>query len=455
MKYINVCNKTHEHATFIALGEMINICYGKTFYENGIKTKKPRPYNIYNINGIQYEFDLSCAAVIFIGIDVNNIDIIISDLFQKIADEDDRLDEEKSVCVQGTDKNIIVRNRYKPLLHAFEFNTRMYGKNDASNTFTWFIYDSLDKSPLYCKDLDVMRDRKHVQHLNLLASINTIIIDGTGIFDLPSGFKSVDYPNLDRYINTREKLCKEELVFSNHGIGLSLFGDPYFHKKHVDYMHKEVHNDIFWLKWDDIYWKKNNNMEVKWYDQLRNGILYKERGCHEKYPKCFITGTSLYEDCYVFDIYQQTVETDNDGKEKDDNENKTTLINYEKPYRVLISPWVVDYYDIFREIVFDRHYKGFKYDFEKAINGKTIMYRTHCGISFNNAIDNHYKNRNDIFKEYLKAFNSGWKNDYDYIRTTYNNHIYEYDKYHSPELSDLIYKDKKRCFGVIIKRNIV
>ena len=185
--------------------------------------------------------------------------------------------------------------------------------------------------------------------------------------------------------------------------------------------------------------KLNKQITENKYEEIEE---YKECDLRQKVnnenPRCFITGIPIYEDCYVVDIYKQTVvkeiniseleEEKNQGSVVVENKNevrkksnrkqkaikstniKTVTIEktvlYDEPIHILLSPYIVHFDNEFDFIV-----PNISFSFNRFTKSDVIVYRTFCPRLAGDVINNLPKDQ--YYKNILLAFNGVFNNTKD------------------------------------------
>jgi hypothetical protein len=161
---------------------------------------------------------------------------------------------------------------------------------------------------------------------------------------------------------------------------------------------------IFMLEWDSAN-IKHIDVNVKLELQLANASLL--HNYIDTDYRCALTNCKIYEDCYIFDIYQQLVTVskplDIPAKKLAKSSVKKvampstnhTLVNYDTPVRFLISPYAMH---------FKRYANGTINWFKNISKSNIIVYRTKCPITREQVIKSLDKPKPYI--DMLLAFNT-------------------------------------------------
>ena len=259
-----------------------------------------------------------------------------------------------------------------------------------------------------------------------MLSLSTIIYDSNNSINLPNNYKSPDMPSIEMYNNViNGKICDKSIIFHPiYGIDIEIASN------YIDTVLSYIRRNryltpvIHWIRWEEVLYFNKLDYKMNWIEQINSGILYKELPAYEKIadrkleikedPRCFITNIPIYEDCYVIDIYEQIIlykvkrsELEEELKNGsvivgNTEEKKSKYINlkkkviYDKPFRLLISPYTLHFYLNYC-------------DFTSITNTKIIFYRTFCPRLAIDVIDN-LPDVSNVYKNVLKAFNGTFKN---------------------------------------------
>jgi hypothetical protein len=290
----------------------------------------------------------------------------------------------------------------------------------------------------------------------------SIIYDANNIFTFEDGHKQLEMPSISSTtMYSKGKLYDKRIRYTlTYNIRYHM---DYLLNKKLDLKFNKKLNPVshdalitpYYIKWTDIN-KYYIRMvcSIPWYDQIKSGMLFtktqpvanvhdssndefeafrtpREIALSNK-PKCFITNTNLYDDCYVLDIYEQTVTTlikkkhakeyKKDTKTQEDTEsysvikevkimesgdvNITAVYKYKTPRYILLSATAFIHYIVHHVKDKDPIYtynRLFDY-LQKMIGCKFILYRTRCPIKCTEIIDT--LDIPELEKEILKAFNT-------------------------------------------------
>ncbi len=136
---------------------------------------------------------------------------------------------------------------------------------------------------------------------NEFESIGAIIVDSDDIFDLPHGYKSIDYPLMtDLRLHKQGRLLKPLWYDPTFGINTYLFKKKY-PSKYLYPLNRygsvcEI-EEIHWVKWENLNLKKYFMSSLS--DDLKNCPNYAKG----ERVYCALTGIEITGDCYIFEIY--------------------------------------------------------------------------------------------------------------------------------------------------------
>lgn len=405
MKYLKA-NSGNDHNRILA-GEMINIMHGANYYIDGVLQDKPKKTNIYTIGTVSYTVYPNMGIVYtMMHIDHN---AILGIMTQMISDAS--LTLMVSSALPGTTRYMSICLEspapYSIIIYVNENISVQTAYSKNTSTFKWFIYTSLTDryAPIYIPNLTKINSlaggKESFRDSLITLSLSSIIYDTSNIFNLAHNTLSIDYPALSSYTKSSH-ICTEPITISLvAGIDLEI-------AKHYTTLSKKTlcvasgAPQIFMLEWDSANIKHidvNVNLEV----QLANASLL--HNYIDTDYRCALTNCKIYDDCYIFDIYQQTISKfenkstkklpmGKSGKNIPTTIEIKTVVKYDKPVRFLISPYAMH---------FKQYTNGTINWFKNISKSDIIVYRTKCPITRELVIKSLDKPRSYI--DMLLAFN--------------------------------------------------
>lgn len=353
---------------------MINIESGmRIFHDGQLVDEKTPGYNTYIIDGIEYDIHPVVGIVVFLdGLDLNQMLTAKFNMNIIARNKHNNIKLTSGVC--GTSQYVLLdyqnNNQDSTIVHGINISKVTKYKSP----FTWVIYDldTLDNSPVNIPEL--VKYSPDIESDTLL-SLSTIIYDPNDFYIVPHGYRSPDYPSVEIMKMYKEGfLCKEKInICSISGVLPSITNS----KTSISSNYGTVLHKIHWLDWDDIDLYENLNSSIEPLDFLSiNKVDTLTKKTNRKW-KCFFSGVDIAEDCYVVDIYKQTI-------------GKKTFI-YDKPQQLLVSPHLFD---------FDK--------LESKLNKicEFILYRTFCPVTMEQLINK--MNIDPLHKKILHAVNAGF-----------------------------------------------
>jgi hypothetical protein len=295
--------------------EVINISFSKKYLnEDGTFVTNPERsgYNIWEINGVEYDTHPITGYIILI-VQPGKLKLLEDKImtkvkiFQSLICMRDIM-ASPNVGKPGTTQYICLENMQRTALGNIDFVLNFQQK--SGSMFNWCI-----TSPEVFNTYPIIGNGEKYPADVLIHSISSIIYDPDKKYGLPDGYKLVDFPSVkDTTLYKENRLITEHIDVSLcHGITLEiakLCGAIPRYKSHPDktkisIIHSVVNRKIHWLKWEEV--KPiilNENFTPIEY--IKKGALDNEDYETENTDnKCFITGIPIYEDCYVFDVYEQ------------------------------------------------------------------------------------------------------------------------------------------------------
>jgi hypothetical protein len=350
------------------LGEIINIMLNTTYYDKGVllNDKKPK-HNTYFINGVKHEISPNIILIAF----TSSIDIDI--MYSTIARSYNEFIA--AVCRKWGST---------PILSAGAGTTEYMAFNSVSDSVnvTCELIDNLNRISkrkdesefmIYVYNGGIPISGLSFGDPNNIYSLSSIVVSLFNEFTLPDGFMGPDYPRCKDY-TLAHKIVDKPINFSIHyGLHVEII-------KHFDnvILYDKVFMTVFGTnKWNTPYlvdwnWLQNTIYTAD-FDELtptkliKGGLLDRPPVDIKEY-RCFLTGCPIFDDCYVFDIYQRNVTT----VSKVNNKQVKTVskIHYDEPKCVLISPYC--YHFNYRELS----------KFFADCESEYIIYRTKCHVKF-------------------------------------------------------------------------
>jgi hypothetical protein len=300
------------------VGEMINITYGMTIYENSkLLENFKKNHNEYVINDVSYNIHPNIGMVFLlsnIDIDITAIVSTFNYMTTAIRNKIDTLNLE--VGSVDNRNNLLIVDSYK---NPYSYISIEYNKvltksiNLLTNKFTWYVFNKE-----YINNLPIIGWNAAESNYNIY-SLSSIIYDGINCFKFKNGYKSPDYPSVrDCYIYDKGFIYDKVIQF-NVDSGPLLEIANYYNKlnKNIRYNNKIKDHNLYYAMWEQLIIYENTNSLVPWYKQIKLGLLdgirdnnktINEYTINNKIYKCFITGIPIYEDCYVFDVVSIIIE---------------------------------------------------------------------------------------------------------------------------------------------------
>jgi hypothetical protein len=312
-------------------GEAINIAYGKNYYVDGkenpyVDLKKP--YTVYTIDSVEYEIHPN-VGIIFILAPISSTPGIKDRIRQKIEQfERDLITKygmvKPPVGIPGTTQYLAIEdvgntgNTGIPNI-VFAPNVRGISHVSQGARFSWNIVG--DVSDLSLKDLPV----RSAERDTLILSLSSIIYDTMDTFTLPDGYLSPDYPSsLETTAYKKDLFISEPIIMTPvHGLVYEIaraFNLEHWknrkEKKIYGHVSFPKSHPLNWIKWDDVKPIVRNDNVLDFVEQIKDALDYDSNLADESDVQdknadhtCFVTGIPLYDDIYVFDVYQQIIET--------------------------------------------------------------------------------------------------------------------------------------------------
>jgi hypothetical protein len=328
--------KDAAQLTLKIAAEACNIAYGITFFDlQGNMLPKPIPgHNKYLIDDVEYDVHPN-YGLIFLDMKSDNFATMARDIAQEIQS-----------CITA-----IRSAGHKPILTSAEGGTTQYFivNSDSNKTrvektiqvvvsaainhetlrqiphgigFTWNIIHGMSEMGGISNGTAASVN----SNLMKLLSLSSIVVDLVGYIDLPDGYKSPDYPYYYDFVSYKKGLLSPNRIIFNPYIGLHLeilkhydltMANPFLkgiaaegpasRAGTIIATQLAADRKIKVVKWEWLTpYSISKNSPIGFVAQIEKG-LFETDPSEDVNPRCFITGAPLFEDIYVFDIYQQTV----------------------------------------------------------------------------------------------------------------------------------------------------
>jgi len=305
MRYLCGNDKSFNYNVTRISKEMINIETNKTYFDkDGAFVPKPKiNHNIYNIKDVEYNMYLNRGVVIVLSDGPMHTSIIktirsLKELYIPNI--------KVKRGVKNTTQYISVTTK-SPMQTEYLYNSQI--KPHFNNTnFTWYIFNKMciHNSPLYVPFLSKPLD----QPMQIL-SLSTIIFDNLNTFNIPDYHLSPDMPLLESYSkHFTQNIYPEKIILHEYyGIHLEI-AKHFICNKYKHNQVRKIYKPIYWIKWENLnlYTILATDGSVPYYEQIKHQAFRPIKPDDEL--KCTMTGIPIYEDCYIFDIYQQCVSAD-------------------------------------------------------------------------------------------------------------------------------------------------
>jgi hypothetical protein len=454
MKYIKA-NPLHNH-TRVIVGEMINIMHGSNYFVNGLLQPKLKKTNIYVIKSVEYTVYPNMGIVYLTGSINITLDMIQTAISSMLIEA--KVANSISVNLINSTQYISISQDVQPC-YSVELciDTHIFNimhKDYTNSSFKWFVYSSLDHgtSPLYIPNLtDITSYKEDLKRFIIPLSLSSIIYDSTNVYNIAHNSILCDYPTIDLYSN-KASICPDIITISLRST-IDLEIAKHFTKLDKKILYYPIESNIYWLQWDNDV----KNVNIK--HIVNSDCNYMPNYISNDY-RCIITNTKIYDDCYIFDIYQQEITEMIHSKDlpaalaagakqqipikkqitKKNTTNMVSItrtINYDKPIRFLVSGYAM-------------HYKLYDHGktnaigwFQNTTNSKVIVYRTKCPVTRESVIKSFDKS--SIYINVLLALNTPAKIISESIITSvYNSRKYTFVRYLS--MSDVLLANAKEIY---------
>lgn len=332
MKYFK-SSGNHSNDIDRIVGELINIVYGTTFYENGEMLNEPKPkHNTYVIDNVEYEVHPN-ISLIFLNTDHSSFREVLCGrigLFEQAVMNKFGM-RDIPTGLPGSTQYLLIEDvrttKNDGRIGYINSDNLIQWNSNLPGGFLHLVYIiSKIGAPLNLP-IPKISAHKFGTEVNLM-SLSTIIYDDSNIFNLPDGDRSPDFPSIEKYNNYQNGKILREIIHWNYYTGLLYdvmhickFDNLLDTKQVIPNAIKD--RTLLWAKWEWLKIYKLTNQVVPWNEQIVKGLLdeededssltdeslievNKQTKNSERY-KCFITGIPIYEDCYAFDVYERTV----------------------------------------------------------------------------------------------------------------------------------------------------
>jgi hypothetical protein len=333
MKYFRTTGNQTKDLERIA-GEMINISLCSTYYEDGILLDNPKlSHNSYLIDSVEYEIHPNCGLVIFRVPDNSYMHTLIEPKFREMMVKlGNKFGMKKAgTGISGTTQYMMIENKTAALGHVDiqivgGAGRRFFENFPASANFIWCIVENDDAS----EHLPVAGySHKNFPQVEKLLSLSSIIYDANDTFNLPDGDRSPDFPSITSYNSYKKGLIFDKKITYSANVGLTveiakIYGianyTKYIENKCYELPLTVVSRPIRYVKWKNIRPHTSFEGALSWIEQINKGSLDEDINCEtdddirlqkksekNEIQRCYITGCPIYEDCYVFDIYERKI----------------------------------------------------------------------------------------------------------------------------------------------------
>lgn len=321
-------------------GEIINISFGRNYFINGRPNPQPdmkTNYNTYIIDSVEYEIHPNVGTVILLCSDTVR-DQVYATIKQRVSDFERLLHathgfKKVSTGTSGTTQYLLLEDAgFSGITNIGFLPINSTHERIPDNTgITWLITN--DVYYLVFPSYSTKYDREKI-----IFSLSAIIYDAKSALRLTDGYFSPDYPDIyDTTSYHMNRIIKDRVhVSANNGLYIEiarLFGvvkPPrkvdstvrIYRQKPENFVPFPDGRVLNWIKWEDVKPLGNEVSVLGTLDLVKRGLLNfdeslkdeseelqksKSKPTTETY-KCFITGIPIYEDTYVFDVYQQILE---------------------------------------------------------------------------------------------------------------------------------------------------
>ena len=324
-------NGPNENNSYEILAkQMVNIENNLNIYKvDGTLNEIPfKKNNIYNYNDVEFEINFNIGVILIYNkveedivreSDSSIYENIIRQLKNKLNDIDEdinniidirhrympfNLNEYRSTnhtIIQNKISNS--RGRNEIYLRGFVLSDYEIKKTIKKHRFVWIIKQLNNHNIKNDWYLLVSEYEKFLSKQYLLKSINTIIFDKIGLFNVDNGLNQINYPLISQYS------CYNKNIFD---ISISV-SDIYNIDYEIASMYmSDITNDInntrtkystITMKELNMYKIKNPNTDIKWYKQLADVEIENIDKSDTEYKDiCFVSRMPLYDKVYLLDV---------------------------------------------------------------------------------------------------------------------------------------------------------
>jgi hypothetical protein len=321
-------------------GEMLNICLGTTYFEDGKLVDSPKiGHNTYNIDSVEYEIHPNYGVLMLAITDVS-FKALLEAKYRELYNALIAKFGPKSVCtgMHGSTQYLLLENKtYTLAISDATFVHNMSFRRNALPTGAKFVWNIVDKGNIsYVLPIPGYSALQYDTY-ERMSSLSAIIYDDINLLTLIDGFRSANYPHITKYSLHKSGLILEKPVSYSFVSGLTLeiaklemeklettklngfsIGGT---KSTKAFAFIDLKRSLSFAKWEELKPFIYSQVEsvLDWSEQINKGLLDEEKTTDEsdeieikknknEQYSCFVTNLPLYEDCYVFDIYSRIVE---------------------------------------------------------------------------------------------------------------------------------------------------
>ena len=286
---------------------MINTMYGKTIYApNGRRLDKMGPnYNTYTINTVEYSIFPNVGQVIILHDKSASLADLIKIKFMSKLGSIQKIFPFLTASSNTAQYTLNINPSVTHVIVHIDTRTKQPRSTSKKQSFEWYLHTNVITSNLYLHEF--------ATNENILMSLGTIIYDACNYFTLSDEYMSPDYPSLNSYTAVATKRVYNKLMMLYKNIDAEIyeitnesFVDVTKNKLgRVNHIFKpNTSHSVFWIRWEDIKpRKKIGNAFIEF--QISACDTLPMAG--DSNPVCFITNSPIYSDCYVIDIYSQSI----------------------------------------------------------------------------------------------------------------------------------------------------
>jgi hypothetical protein len=333
---------------------MINIQYGLRIFVDGVIQEKPRRYNKYTVDGVEYNINLNIGLIFvipdtgFAGDADERILFLLMDRYQNVLGSIHNKPELMTYSVYNTKRDTLLTKKcksdYSLDYNALDLSLPSFRKNHDKRKFKWligFANTNIHKNNIKIPNLSSDRGNSIIDFL----SPNAIVIDlgNRPVLTLPNGYRTLEYPLLTDYTAYKQdKISNISLdIYNTNTLNIQ---DIVFQMYIPDSLRNRNYDvERYYMLAYPIDWR--DVVPAQRMDYSNNLILDIKRcqyiaPASKENPRCFITGVPLVDYCYVIDIY---------------NTEKRN-IEYKERRHILVCSTIIH-----TVICFLRHYMKYKF----------------------------------------------------------------------------------------------